>query len=101
MQAMHAVSPLKLGREDQKAHSGMGIAAEALFKRLQLAASSFATSGHSVVLVGHSLGAGVVALLAWLLRERCVNSQNALCSKAGLFTTSQFGSREFHLAPCC
>ena len=70
---MHAVTPVTWGRDDQKVHSGMATAAEALYNRLQLVASSFATSGHSIVLVGHSLGAGVVALLAWLLRERCVS----------------------------
>jgi pimeloyl-ACP methyl ester carboxylesterase len=60
------------GKEDEKVHSGMGESAGALFNRLQHLATSFAASGHKVVLVGHSLGAGVVALLAWLLRERCV-----------------------------
>ncbi|NJR42864.1 MAG: hypothetical protein HC767_09590 [Akkermansiaceae bacterium] len=67
------MTPITWGDEDEKVHCGIGTSAEGLFSRLQHIAASFDASGHTIVLVGHSLGAGVVALLAWLLRQRCAH----------------------------
>jgi acetyl esterase/lipase len=63
------VTPIQWGEKTEKVHSGIGESAKGLYTRLQYIATSFAASGHKIILVGHSLGAGVAALLAWLLRK--------------------------------
>lgn len=70
---MHfAVDPLSWcdAGEPRVVHKGIGQSAAALFDRLAATATAFAATGHSIVLVGHSLGAGTAALLAWLLHFR-------------------------------
>lgn len=51
-------------------HSGIGKSADKVYQRLKHLVPAFAANAFTVVLVGHSLGAGVAALLAWRLREQ-------------------------------
>lgn len=67
---MYAVTPEVWGSENLMVHSGMGTSATTVYDRVKDIIERHTASGHSVVVVGHSLGAGVAALLSWLLRER-------------------------------
>lgn len=60
------------GREGS-AHAGMTKAASFLFNKFQALFNSFTGDGHKVVLVGHSLGAGVASLLALKMLEEGLN----------------------------
>eukprot|EP00892_Ulva_mutabilis_P006866 jgi/Ulvmu1/4551/UM002_0277.1 len=64
------VTPQQWGDAEHVVHSGIGKSADSVYERLKHLALAFAGSDHSVVLVGHSLGAGAAALLAWRLREQ-------------------------------
>jgi len=56
------------GREGS-AHAGMTKAASFLFNKFQALFHSFSLDGHKIVLVGHSLGAGIASLLALKMLE--------------------------------
>lgn len=66
--ASNAVTPERWGDAEHTVHSGIGKSTDTVYRRLKHLAPSFAGAGYSVVIVGHSLGAGVAALLAWRLR---------------------------------
>eukprot|EP00890_Picochlorum_soloecismus_P005738 jgi/Picsp_1/6165/NSC_03519-R1_protein len=54
---------------DGSAHAGMTKAASFLFNKFQALFNSFTGDGHKIVIVGHSLGAGIASLLALKLLE--------------------------------
>ena len=57
------------------AHSGMLAAARLLEAELRQAVRVLVESGLQVVIVGHSLGAGVAALLTWLFKHGADSAQ--------------------------
>lgn len=60
------------GREGS-AHAGMTKAASFLFNKFQSLFHSFSGDGHNIILVGHSLGAGIASLLALKMLEEGLN----------------------------
>lgn len=65
-----AVTPDEWGSEALTVHSGIGNAARNVYERIEALVKQRVAAGNSVVVVGHSLGAGSAALLSWLLREQ-------------------------------
>lgn len=60
-------------------HAGMGKAALALARKFEVLLCSLRDAGHTVTLVGHSLGAGVCSLLAVHLRQKGFTHENLRC----------------------
>jgi hypothetical protein len=73
---MHAVTPEVWGDKGIVVHSGIGGASTTVYGRVKDIVEAHAASGRSVLVTGHSLGAGVAALLCWLLRERWASHFN-------------------------
>jgi len=65
------------------AHSGMLASARALEPEFRQAVRVLASRGFQIAFVGHSLGAGVVALLVWLLKHG--SDGERLTSKAQIY----------------
>ena len=79
LRAARAVTPERWGDDDHVVHSGIGTSTDRLYERLRHTASAFHESGYTIRLVGHSLGAGVCALLAWLLKRDGLERVRATC----------------------
>ena len=78
--------PQEFGDSDHLVHSGMLASAQWLDERLSCIALGLHEAGFRVTLVGHSLGAGAVALLALMLRNKCVS---VICARLVLQQTMQ------------
>lgn len=73
------MTPERWGDDEHIVHSGIGTSTDRLYERLHATAGAFHESGYSIRLVGHSLGAGVCALLAWLLKRDGLERVRATC----------------------
>jgi pimeloyl-ACP methyl ester carboxylesterase len=75
-----AVTPERWGDgDDHGVHSGIGHSTTDLYERLKHVLHSLHTDGYAIRLVGHSLGAGVAGLMAWLLKRDGLENVRAIC----------------------